>query len=219
MKKILGVVVILMFMSFPLLVHAVTYETQNFEQVLTTEGIEHDLSNYKENDDKISIYIFRGHGCAYCKSFLSFLYSIVPEYGDYFNLISYEVWENEENAALFQQVSTFLNQPSDGVPYIIIGDQVFKGYTSSYDERIKNAIKNLYDTKKRKRYDVFKEMNKKEPLQISNGMLFLWITLLSGGLFYYQRRQYKILFDKLERINLQEVKKEEKKEKKKKSQK
>lgn len=219
MKKILGVVVFLMFMSLPLFVHAITYETQNFEQVLTTEGIEHDLSNYKENDDKISIYIFRGHGCAYCKSFLSFLYSIVPEYGDYFNLISYEVWENQENAALFQKVTTFLNQSSNGVPFVVIGDQVFKGYTSSYDEQIKTAIKNLYDTKKRKRYDVFKEMNKKEPLQISNGMLFLWITLLSGGLFYYQRRQYKILFDKLEKINLQEVKKEEKKEKKKKSQK
>ena len=62
-------------------------------------------------------------------------------------------------------------------------------------------------------------MNKKEPFQFSNNMLFVWITLLVGGCFYYQRRQYKILLEKLEKISLQEVKIEEKKEKKKKSQK
>ncbi len=219
MKKILVLFITFMVLCFPFKMEAMTYKTENFEQVLASEDMEYDLSNYKESDDKISIYLFRGHRCAYCKAFLDFLYSILPEYGDYFNLVSYEVWENQENVALFQQVSTFLNKPSDGVPYIIIGNQVFKGYTSDYDERIKSAIKSLYDTKKSKRYDVFKEMNKKEPLQISNGMLFLWITLLSGGLFYYQRRQYKILFEKIEKINIPEVKKEEKKEKKKKSQK
>lgn len=219
MKKILGLLISLMLFCIPFSVKASKYVTENFEQVLTTEGIEHDLSQYQESEDKIPIYIFRGHGCAYCKAFLNFLYSIVPEYGKYFNLVSYEVWENEANATLFQQVSTFLNQSSDGVPFVVIGDQVFKGYTTAYDEQIKSAIKSLYDTKKRKRYDVFKEMNKKEPFQFSNNMLFVWITLLVGGCFYYQRRQYKILLEKLEKISLQEVKIEEKKEKKKKSQK
>ena len=53
----------------------------------------------------------------------------------------------------------FLEQPAEGVPYIIIGNQVFPGYAASYDQGIKDAITSLYNTKKDDRYDVFKAYN------------------------------------------------------------
>ena len=46
-----------------------------------------------------------------------------------------------------------------GVPYIIIGDQVFPGYANTYDDGLKQAIKSLYETKKEDRYDVFEAYN------------------------------------------------------------
>ena len=113
-----------------------------------------------DSNDKINIYLFRGYGCGYCHRFLEFLNSIDNEYGKYYNLVSYEVWYDENNYNLMMNISNFLNNPAGGVPYIIIGDQVFGGYASSYDDKIKDAIKKLYDTKKEDRYDVFKEYQK-----------------------------------------------------------
>ncbi len=137
---------------------AETYKTLNLDEALTEEEIEHDFSEYKETDEQITIYLFRGKGCAYCRAFLTFLNSIVDDYGKYFKVVSYEVWNDTTNNNLLSEVSTFLNEPADGVPYIIIGDKVFGGYSEAYDEDIKKAIVDLYNSSDR--YDVFAEMEK-----------------------------------------------------------
>ena len=138
-----------------------TYNTLNLDQALTEEGIEHDFSNYKENDKQITIYMFRGQGCGYCKKFLTFLNSIIDDYGEYFKVETYEVWHDSDNAELMQNVASFMNQKAEGVPFIIIGDKTFAGYSETYDEDIKAKIKELYETKKADRYDVMKEYNEK----------------------------------------------------------
>ena len=134
--------------------------TLNLREALADEEIEETFKNYKETNDQITIYLFRGKGCGYCRAFLTFLNSITEEYGKYFKLVSYEVWNNQENANLMTEVANYLEQPAGGVPYIIIGDKVFAGYTSSYDDGIKQAITDLYNTSKKKRYDVFEQMKK-----------------------------------------------------------
>lgn len=219
MKKNLKITLLLILFLFPLKVNAKTYETKNLKEVLTLEGIEHDLGNYKESDEQIPIYMFRGDGCGYCKAFLTYLNTLVPDYGKYFKLVSYEVWDNEENASLMSEVATFLNKSADGVPYIIIGDNVFKGYATSYDEKIKNAIVDLYHTKKNKRYDVFKEMKKGNRFTFSNNALFLWITVLGGLIFCYQYRQFKWLNTRINEMNPLKENEKKKNQKEKKSKK
>ena len=103
--------------------------------------------NYEETEDQITIYLFRGAGCTYCKSFLNFLNSITDEYGKYFELVDYEVWYSEENSNLLSKVKNELNDISTGVPYILIGDKKFVGYSNSIDEQIKETIKSEYDNK------------------------------------------------------------------------
>ncbi|UKI57698.1 MAG: hypothetical protein L6V81_10410 [Clostridium sp.] len=56
-----------------------------------------------------------------------------------FKLVSFESWYNDENSNLLTEISTFMGEPATGVPYIIIGDKVFGGYTDSYDENIKSC--------------------------------------------------------------------------------
>lgn len=136
------------------------YETMNLKEVLTSEEIEHDLSNYKETNDQITIYLFRGSGCGYCKSFLNYLNSIVDEYGKYFKLVSYEVRSNTENSELMQKAAQILGDQANGVPYIIIGDKSFLGYSSKYNESIQTAIKDLYESDDR--YDILEEIEKKD---------------------------------------------------------
>lgn len=137
-----------------------TYKTLTFKEALADEEIAEKFTNYKETDDQITIYLFRGKGCGFCRSFLEFMNSITNEYGKYFKMVTYEVWNDANNSKLLTEVSTFLNEPASGVPYVIIGDKVFGGYASSYDDDIKKTIMDLYNTKKKDRYDVFEEMKK-----------------------------------------------------------
>lgn len=160
MKKIGGMLLSLV-LAFALGMHVVSaasYTSLNLEGALKEEELEYDLSSYKESDDQAIIYLFRGNGCGYCRRFLTFLNSIVPEYGKYFKVVSYEVWYDTDNKNLMNDVADFLDKDASGVPFIIIGDKVFEGYASDYDDDIKKAIKDLYNSSDR--YDVFQEMEK-----------------------------------------------------------
>ena len=159
MKKFLLLVMISLLCFIPVSVNAQEkgYSSLNLDEALTEEGIDHDFSNYEENNDQAIIYLFRGKGCGYCKKFLTFLNSIVDDYGKYFKVVSYEVWYDQENASLLTKVSNYLGTSAEGVPYIVIGDKVFPGYASSYDEDIKDAIKKQYDSKNE--YDVMKKIS------------------------------------------------------------
>lgn len=139
------------------------YETLNFEETLKQEDIELKYEDYKETDKQVTIYLFRGNGCTYCGSFLKFLNENAEEYGKYFKVVSFEVWADAKNAELLEEVSEFLGQSAGGVPYIIIGDKVFPGYASDYDDAIKTALKKEY--KAEEKYDVFEELEKERKAQ------------------------------------------------------
>lgn len=160
MKKKLISLSLLLFI--PMFVFASTkkYESTNLEETLNAEEIEVTFSNYEETDGQAVIYLFRGHNCGYCHSFLEFLNSIVDEYGKYFRLEAYEVWYTENNSELMSEVASYFGESASGVPFIVIGDKVFSGYTESYNDSIISAIKETY--RNGNKNDVFKEMKKAE---------------------------------------------------------
>ena len=168
MKKILVLAIALfLVLPFGVLAEATkktdysTYNTLSLEEALDSEEIEKDFDEYEPASDAINIYLFRGQGCGYCKKFLTFLNSITDEYGKYFNLVSFEVWQDEANSELMSLAAEAMGEEVSGVPFIIIGDQVFPGYAEDYDERIKSAIKDLYDTDVSERFDVFEHIGEK----------------------------------------------------------
>ena len=180
-KKIAIIVLMLLSVIIPVKAFAKEqYKTLNLEETLAEEGIEKQFTDYKETDDQVIIYLFRGKGCAYCRKFLEFLNGITDEYGKYFKLVSFESWYNEENSNLLGEISTFMGEQASGVPYIIIGDKVFGGYTESYDDSIKSAIKTLYDSEDR--YDVFEEYEYSKKwdkiLNPSNFTVIIWTICL-----------------------------------------
>ena len=134
------------------------YETKNFKETLEAEEMEIKNKNYKEDDKQAIIYMFRGDGCGYCRAFLEFLNSISEEYGKYFRLVSFEVWNNSQNADLLNKVPLVTNESAGGVPYIIIGEKVFGGYAESYNDEIKSAIMAQYNDPS---YDVFEKLDER----------------------------------------------------------
>jgi len=90
MKKLI-IILITLCMIIPTSVFAEEYKFSNLKETLAEENITADLSDYKETEDQAIIYMFRGKGCSYCRSFLNFLNSIVKEYGTYFMYFKDEV--------------------------------------------------------------------------------------------------------------------------------
>lgn len=109
------------------------------------------------NDDankKVNVYFFYGNGCPHCAEAEKFFDSIQEEYGQYFTLVDYETWYDTDNAALMEKVAEARKETADGVPYIIIGDQSWSGYASTYDEELKSKIKEEYEADANSRYDI-----------------------------------------------------------------
>ena len=224
MKKFLGILITLMLCALPLTIKAVTaddekinvgeYKTMNLTEILTEEGIEVKYKDYKETDDQVTIYLFRGNGCGYCRAFLTFLNDNLEELGKYIKVVGFEVWYDEANSDLLSKVSAFLGTNAGGVPYIIIGDQVFPGYASSYDEGIRAAITSLYDSKDR--YDVFEAYNdeiakaKREKYMgfVTVGVINA-LVIVAGVAFtcYYVNKSNKELLAKLQEGNTKKVEK------------
>ena len=92
-----------------------------------------------EFKETAKVYMFRGEGCPHCEEALEYFDSIKDKYD--FELITYEVWYDEDNKKILNDVAEGLGKEVGGVPFIVIGKTVFSGYSESYNKDIEEAIK------------------------------------------------------------------------------
>ena len=100
-----------------------------------------DLSSNKPN-----IYIFWGDGCPHCKALAKFISKLPAETKDKVNIYSFEVWSDKDNKTLMKNFGKYLNQDVSGVPFTVIGDKIFDGYSSGdtkTDQQILDAINTI----------------------------------------------------------------------------
>ena len=137
---------------------------------------------------EVNVYLFRGEGCPHCQEAEEWFKSIEEEYGSYFKVVDYETWYNSENAELMQKVASARNEEVGGVPYIIIGNQSWNGFTESYESEMIEKIKSEFETNVEDRYDIIKllpEISKeKEPSTASDVLALLVILLVFGGICF-----------------------------------
>ena len=103
-----------------------------------------------EGKAKVNVYLFRGEGCPHCEEAIEWFDNTLSkdeEYSKYYELVQYEVWYDEDNAKLMDNLAKALGTEANGVPFIVIGDKHFSGFSSEQSpEQIKSAIKAEYES-------------------------------------------------------------------------
>ena len=90
-------------------------------------------------NDTISLYFFHGDGCPHCADEEKFFKTIEGKYSN-FEIVSYEVWNDEENAQLLSNVNEAFHITRTGVPTNVIGTTVISGFGDSTGDKIIRAI-------------------------------------------------------------------------------
>ena len=107
-----------------------------------------------EESKEVKIYFFHGNGCGFCANAEAWFEEIEDEYGDKFEVVEYEVWYNEENSKLMAAVGEVRKETPGGVPYIIIGNQSWDGFSDEYKDSIISKIESEYEQEPSERYDI-----------------------------------------------------------------
>ena len=130
-------------------------ENSSFKFAKNTEA------DIKPSKDKLNIYIFWGDGCPHCKHLAEFLGEKQSEIGDKISLYTFEVWKNKNNLAFLKSFGKFLGENPKGVPYIIIGNKTYSGFSET-DEETKQEIIDLIKTEASKtdKIDKYQEYKK-----------------------------------------------------------
>lgn len=103
------------------------------------------LPMVKADNEKVQVYIFKGDGCPHCEDALEFFNGLTEEEKAMFELNEYEVWYNEDNKEMMKKVAEKLEETASGVPYIIVGNQSFKGFDDETGASVLTMIREMYE--------------------------------------------------------------------------
>lgn len=97
-------------------------------------------------DNTVPIYFFWSEGCPHCKNEKPFLEELSEKYTSV-EVYSFEISKSSKNRKLLIETGEILQKDVSGVPFTVIGDQVFTGYTESItskqiEDRVKYCLNN-----------------------------------------------------------------------------
>ncbi len=88
---------------------------------------------------QVIIYIFWGDGCPHCAKAKEYLEMLDRTFSQV-EIRSFEVWDNQENQALFYEMAQAFDFSPRGVPTIFIGDYHWEGFGDSTSEQIEEVL-------------------------------------------------------------------------------
>lgn len=185
MKKFkLYLAIIMCLLMIPFTVFADEADTDSKDEATTEEK-----DTKSEDSKKVKIYFFRGEGCPHCAEAEEFFDSIKDEYGEYYTIVDYETWYNTENADLLQKVGKARDEEISGVPYILIGNKSWSGYSSDMNDEIISTIKSEYEKDVADRYDIMKliatgSTKAKEKSKSGDVMALIIVLIVVAGISY-----------------------------------
>jgi cytochrome c biogenesis protein CcdA/glutaredoxin len=89
---------------------------------------------------EVAIYFFWAYGCSYCEKAQVFLDDLVRDNPEV-RIHKFEVYLNADNRIYYQDFLEAMGRTPQGLPTIVIGDQVWVGFQPDYKAEIINAVK------------------------------------------------------------------------------
>ena len=126
-------------------------QAENADQSTSKQSQGTEFARSHESDinlssNKPNIYIFWGDGCPHCKALAKFISKLPAETKNKVNIYSFEVWGDKDNKSFMKNFGKYLNQDVRGVPFMVIGNKIFDGYSSGdtkTDQQILDAINTI----------------------------------------------------------------------------
>ena len=133
-----------------------TTKEDNKEDNQTSKKTIREIEGIVYDENKVNIYEFYGQECPHCIKLNSFFEKIESEYGNYYTLNKFETWHNSENLEIYKEFASALGYQAKGVPFIVIGNKVIRGFSKSKEQEIIDAITSQYKNS----YDVYFDARK-----------------------------------------------------------
>jgi cytochrome c biogenesis protein CcdA len=107
----------------------------------------YEIAGEEQSEGKIDIYFFYGKGCPHCEDEEENLLNLLDErYKDKYVLHKYETWHDDDNLELMKKVKKALNlSASQSVPFTVIGERYWNGYTESFGEEMEASIQEYFE--------------------------------------------------------------------------
>lgn len=98
-------------------------------------------------NEKVNVYLFYGDGCPHCSALEKYLDEEYSNDKDV-KVYKYEVRNDADNQELWKKVEDVTGEESKGVPYFVIGKEVFQGYSAGdvWEKKVDDAIKKAKKT-------------------------------------------------------------------------
>lgn len=100
-----------------------------FVMIIFMTGLSLVMASENDNKEKnlVNIYLFYSDTCPHCAKEKELLDEIVDKY-DNVRLYKYEIGD-EDNSKLLDEVASLYNTTVSGVPFTVIGDKIYKGFS------------------------------------------------------------------------------------------
>lgn len=96
-------------------------------------------------EHSVNIYFFWGEGCPHCSDEKPLLKALEEKYPSV-KIYDFEVWRNSRNRQLFIEVGEKLETDVSGVPFTVIGDKVFVGFSETLSpKQIEDRLKYCFE--------------------------------------------------------------------------
>lgn len=132
MKKILYLILISVFL-IPINSWALTSDYQDDVAAIVQQEIV---------PNQVNLYLFEGRGCPHCKQEKEWLETIKKKYSN-LNVYEYEVWYSKDNAKLLQDIQNKLGTTATGVPYTVIANKVYIGFSDVIKDEMEDQLSSL----------------------------------------------------------------------------
>lgn len=108
------------------------------------------------NTNEVNVYLFYGDGCPHCEEMVTYLNTLPNSLKTKIHFYTFEVWYNGDSFQLLMDFGKKLGTTPANIPFLVIGDTYFEGFTSKEEKDIVKSLKEY--SKEKDRRDILREL-------------------------------------------------------------